>query len=130
MPQAATLPTHAHTPRRTREAHARTRSLEERVAVLETHSQAIATKADISDLRSEILKWGTGAAIALFAAFAALFVANTARIDRLDGKIDASVAKLDAKLEQSVAKLDARMDRLDTKLDAILAELRSQRRGE
>jgi len=162
MPQAATLPTsplaHSHS-RRSSRANTRPVPLEERVAVLETHAQQLATKADISDLRSEILKWGTGAAIALFAAFAAMFIGNTARIDRLDGKIDASVAKLDAKLEQSIAKLDAkleqsvakldaridrleermdrldakvdaRFDRLDAKFEAIMAELRAQRRPE
>jgi len=157
-PQAATLPTpalaHSHA-RKSAAVKQRGVPTEERVSVLEaqweTLTPALATKADIGDLRSEILKWGVGAAIALFTAFAAMFIANTARIDRLDGKIDASVSKLDAKLESSVGKLDAklessvgkldakidalaarqdaRMDRLDAKLDALMAELVRQRRS-
>jgi len=158
-PHAATLPQAASHARKSERAAVRSLPTEERVSVLEaqwdTLTPNLAKKADISDLRSDIIKWGAGAGIALFAAFAAMFIANTARIDRLDGKIDASVAKLDAKLEQSVAslntridKLEARIDRLDEKIDsrfdalllrqdkldakfdALMAELRAQRRGE
>jgi len=119
MPQAATLPTQAQRTQRRERGTVRHVPLEERVAVLETHAQQIATKADISDLRSEMIKWGVGAAIALFTAFAAMFIANTARIDRLDAKIDAQAARQ-----------DARMDRLDAKLDTILSELRKGPRGQ
>jgi len=127
----------------------RTVSIEERTAALEARWEetvpTLATSRDISDLRGEmrnlenrLIKWGVGAGIALLAVFAAVFIANTARMDALDAKLETSVGKLDAKIETSVGKLDARIDRLDAKIDrldekidsrfdAIMAELRELR---
>jgi len=138
-PALSAIPT--HTARGVREqGRFRTASIEERTAALEARWEetvpTLATSKDISDLRGEmrnlenrLIKWGVGAGIALLAVFAAVFIANTARMDALDakletsiGKLDAkletSVGKLDAKLEQSVSKLDARIDRLDEKIDS------------
>jgi len=139
--QAATAPKFSQARKTTRERTVRHVPIEERVSVLETHSPTLATRADISDLRSEIIKWGVGAVIALSAVFFALLAANTARtdgtladikadgramnarIDRLDEKIEASVAKLDAKLENSIAKLDAKIDALAARQDARMGAL-------
>jgi len=105
----------------------------------------LATSRDISDLRGEmrnlenrLIKWGVGAGIALLAVFAAVFIANTARMDALDAKLESSVSRLDAKIDALAARQDARMDALDAKIDrldakldarfdAIMAELREQR---
>jgi len=131
MPQAATLPRPSHTRRTVRVV-----PLEERVAVLETHAQQIATKADISDLRSEILKWGVGAVVALSAVFFALLAASTARTDATLADIKADQRAMNARIERLDEKIDSRFDallsrqdKLDAKFDAVLAELRSQRRN-
>jgi len=110
MAKAATAPlpqVHSQAVRNVRSRGSyRTASIEERTGVLEARWEetvpTLATKADISDLRSEIIKWVVGAGLALLAVTVALFTANTARIDRLDAKIDA-------------------------RFDAIMAELREQR---
>jgi len=112
----------------------RTASIEERTAVLETRWEetvpTLATSKDISDLRGEmrnlenrLLRWGVGAGIALLAVFATIFIANTARMDALDAKLETSVGKLDAKLDASVGKLSDRMDRLDARMDRLDAKL-------
>jgi len=109
----------------------RAASIEERTAVLETRWEqtvpSLATKADLRDLENRQLKWGIGAGIALLGVFAAVFIANTARMDALDAKLDASVSRLDERMD----RLDAKIDRLDAKLDArfdaIMVELREQR---
>jgi len=92
MPRAATLPAHTHAARERTRAQPRTSSIEERTAVLETRWEqtvpTLATSKDISDLRSELIKWGLGALITLAAVLVAMITANTARIDRLDAKID------------------------------------------
>jgi len=78
----------------------RAASLEERTAVLETRWEetvpTLATSKDIAELRGEmrtlenrLIKWGVGGVIALAAVFFGMLAANTARIDRLDAKIDA-----------------------------------------
>jgi len=138
MPHAATLPT--HTPRRTRDtraAHshnaARTASIEERTAVLETRWEetvpTLATSKDISDLRSELIKWGVGAVLALAAVFFGMLAANTARIDRLDSKIDSRIDGAIAELKADNRETNSRIDKLDAKLDArfdaMMAEIRA-----
>jgi len=122
----------------------RTASIEERTAVLETRWEetvpTLATSRDISDLRGEmrnlenrLIKWGVGAGIALLAVFAAVFIANTARMDALDAKLDSRIDELKSDVRETNARmdrLDARIDRLDAKLDArfdaIMVELRSK----
>jgi len=128
----------------------RTASIEERTAILETRWEetvpALATRADISDLRGEmrnlenrLIRWGVSAGIALLAVFAAVFIANTARMDALDAKLDVSVGKLDARIDKLDAKVDSRFDalvarqdaldaKLDARFDALMAELRELRK--
>jgi len=156
MPQAATLPTHSHTPRRTRDTREPVRtahlhsaagraSIEERTAILETRWEetvpTLATSKDISDLRSELIKWGVGAVLALAAVFFGMLAANTARIDRLDSKIDSRIDGIDSRIDGAIAELKAdnretnsRIDKLDAKLDArfeaMMAEIRALRRAE
>jgi len=106
-------------------------SLEERTAVLETRWEetipSLATKTDLRDLENRQLKWGIGAGLALLGVFAAVFIANTARMDALDAKLDTSVGKLDAKLEAGMSKLDAKIDALaarqDARMDALDAKI-------
>jgi len=125
MPQAATLPTPSHAPRS--RAQPRTSSLEERTAVLETRWEqtvpTLATSKDISDLRSELLKWGVGAVIALSAVFFALLDASTARTDSTLADIKADGRATNARID----RLDAKMD---SRFDSLMAELRMLRRGE
>jgi len=150
MPKVATVPALSpipnHAANRAREqgrgarSHDgfRTASIEERTAVLETRWEqtvpTLATSKDISDLRGEmrilenrLIKWGVGAGLALLAVFAAVFIANTARMDALDAKLETSVAKLDTKLETSIGKLDAKIDALaarqDARMDALDAKI-------
>jgi len=154
MPKTATAPAlsplPAHTARGAREqGRFRTASVEERTAALEARWEetvpTLATSKDISALENRLMKWVIGAGLALLAVFAAVFIANTARMDALDAKIDASVGKLDTRIDRLDAKidsrfdalaarqdaLDAKFDRLDAKMDArfdaIMAELREQR---
>jgi len=120
MPQAATLPTHSPDARARPRAQPRTASIEERTAALEARWEetvpTLATSKDISDLRSEMIKWVVGAGLALFAAFAAMFMANSARIDTLATRTDARFDALDAKI--------------DSRFDALMAEIRALRRAE
>jgi len=147
MPKTATAPAapYFHAKPAREQARARTASIEERTAVLETRWEetvpTLATSRDISDLRGEmrnlenrLIKWGVGAGIALLAVFAAVFIANTARMDALDAKLDSRIDELKSDVRETNARmdrLDARIDRLDAKLDArfdaIMAELREQR---
>jgi len=126
MPPAATLPRASHTRRTVRHV-----PLEERVAVLETHSPMLATKADVkAEVRgteNRLIMWIFGAALALLAAILPMISANTARIDALAARTDARIDKLEDKVEARFDKLDARIDKLDAKFDALLAELRAQR---
>jgi len=96
----------------------RNASIEERTAVLETRwaetVPTLATSRDISDLRGEmgeirvemrnlenrLIKWVVGAGLALLAVVVALFTANTARIDKLDAKIDARFDALMAEIRE------------------------------
>jgi len=106
-------------------------SIDERVAVLETRWEetvpTLATSKDISDLRGEmrslenrLLRWGVGALLTLLAVFAAVFIANTARMDALDAKLDSRFDTLTARQD----KLDAK---IDSRFDALMAELRAIR---
>jgi len=123
--------------------------VEERVAVLETRWEAtvptLATSKDISELRGEmrslenrLLRWGVGALLALLAVFAAVFIANTARMDALDAKLDSRFDTLTARQDKLDAKIDSRFDalttrqdaldaKLDARFDALMAELRASR---
>jgi len=144
MAKTATAPTAPYFPAKpAREPRReRTASIEERTAVLETRWEetvpTLATSKDISDLRSELIKWGVGAVLALAAVFFGMLATNTARIDRLDSKIDArmdaAIAEIkadnratNARIDKLDAKLDSRIDKLDAKFDVMMAELRSQR---
>jgi len=74
----------------------------------------LATSRDISDLRGEmgeirgemrnlenrLIKWVVGAGLALLAVVVVLFTANTARIDKLDAKIDARFDALMAEIRE------------------------------
>jgi len=104
----------------------RNASIEERTTALEIRWEAIiptlATKADVINLENRLLRWGIGAA--------AVFIANTTRMDALDAKLDARFNalsarqdKLDAKIDAVAARQDARMDALDAKIDRIDAKL-------
>jgi len=55
--------------------------IEERVAVLETHAQSIATKADVRGAENRMPLWIMGAGIALAAVFFAMLNARTSRTD-------------------------------------------------
>jgi len=123
-------------------------SLEERTAALEVRLEVIiptlATKTDLISLENRLLRWGIGAGIALLAVFAAVFIANTTRMDALDAKLDAVAARQDARMDALDAKvdrlngridrLDARIDRLDEKIDArfdaLMAEIRALGRAQ
>jgi len=124
---------------------ARTASIEERTAVLETRWEQVmptlTTRADLREVEIRLLKWGIGAGLALLAVFVSMFTASTARMDALDAKIDSLAARtdarfdaLDAKIDLLAARTDARFDALDAKIDsrfdALMAELRAQRRGD
>jgi len=129
MPQAATLPTHSHTPRRTR-ADRRTVPIEERVSVLETRAESIATVADVRGAENRMTLWIFGAALALAGFCFAILSASEGRMDKRIDALDTRIDKLDARID----KLDARIDRLDAKIDArfdaMMAELRALRRVE
>jgi len=137
MAQAATAPlplTPVHGARDAREQEQSTRSsnshrydsLEERTAALEVRLEVIiptlATKTDVINLENRLLRWGIGAGIALLAVFAAVFIANTTRMDALGAKLDARFDALSArqdKLDAVAARQDARMDALDAKVDRL-----------
>jgi len=116
-------------------------SLEERTTALEVRLEVIiptlATKTDVINLENRLLRWGIGAGIALLGVFAAVFIANTARMDALDAKLDAVAARQDARMDALDAKVDrlnARIDRLDEKIDArfdaLMAEIRALGRAQ
>jgi len=142
MAKTATAPLPTFAARNTREqvsaAHSHNvagrGSIEERTAVLETRWEqtvpTLATKADLRDLGNRQLKWSSGAGIALLGVFAAVFIANTARMNVLDAKIDARLDALtvrQGKLNERIDKLDAK---IDARFDALLAEIRALRRAE
>jgi len=104
----ATAPTphiHAQAARNVREARRGGRpsnrlpavSIEERTAVLETRWEetipTLATKTDIGALENRLVKWGIGAGLALLGVFAAVFIANTARMDALNAKVWVSLMR-------------------------------------
>jgi len=129
MAKTATAPTapYFHTKPAREQVRARSVSLEERTAVLETRWEetvpSLATKRDLEHLENRLLKWGIGAGIALLGVFAAVFIANTARMDALDAKLDARFDTLTARQDKLDAKIDARFD-------ALMAEIRALRRVE
>jgi len=135
MPQAATLPTHSHTHRRTR-ADRSAVPIEERVSVLETRAESIATVADVRGAENRMTLWIIGAGLALAGFFFAqlssntarldgAIAANTARIDALAARQDARMDGLDAKIDRLDAKFEARFDKLDARFDALMAEIRA-----
>jgi len=154
MPQAATLPRASHTRRTVRHV-----PLEERVSVLETHAQSIATVADVRAAENRLILWILSAAVALAGFCFAILSGSEGRIDKrmdaldtalnkrmdtldtalnkrmdaLDSRMDkfeARIDRLEERMDRLDAKVDSRFDKLDAKFDALLAELRSQRRGE
>jgi len=105
-------------------------SIEERTTALEIRWEVtiptLATKTDIINLENRLLRWGIGAGIALLGVFAAVFIANTTRMDALDAKLDARFDalsarqdKLDAKIDAVAARQNVRMDALDAKVDRL-----------
>jgi len=136
MPKTVTAPAlsplPAHTARGAREqGRFRTASVEERTAALEARWEetvpTLATSKDISALENRLMKWVIGAGLALLAVFAAVFIANTARMDALDAKIDSRFDALAARQDALDAKFDRLDAKMDTRFDAIMAELREQR---
>jgi len=110
----------------------RNTSIEERTAVLEARWEetvpTLASKADISALENRLIKWGVGAGIALLAVFAAVFIANTARMDALDAKLDSALAEIKADNRATNARIDRLDEKLDARFDALMAEIRELRK--
>jgi len=130
MPQAATLPTPSHTPRRprntretVRHAHAhntpRAASIEERTAVLETRwEETVPTLPTQADMRGLVL-WIVGAAFTLALGAGGLWVSSNARIDQVNARLDTRMDSLEAKIESRIDKLDSRIDKLDSRIDKL-----------
>jgi len=110
-------------------------SLETRTTVLETRWEdtfpTLATKADVRaesrGAETRMTLWIFGGALALAALLVPLLTANTARIDKLDTKIETSADRINARVDRLEEKIDARFEKMDARFDELLGALRENK---
>jgi len=113
------------------------KTADERIAVLETRWEEtipkLATKADLAEVRSGLVKWTIGVGAAILVGILSLLFAShhstNARIDSVSERIDSVSERIDsvnAKIDSAVAELraenretNARVDQVNQRLDQV-----------
>jgi len=124
-----------------RETVVQAHSTEERVSVLEARWEetipALATKADLAEVNTSMVRWVIGAGASVLVAFIGLTLAShhstNARFDQVNVRIDQLQSDTNARFDQVNARIDqlqnetnARFDQMNARLDRLFELIASQ----